>query len=137
MNIKLNRALKLNRVVPINCSSPKMSLALQEWKKAWVAILISHSCPLRLFKSVVDPDGRYIILRAVYQGTPILCKVYVPNVAQINFLCTFLLKLSQMPSSPLIIGGDLNIAFSDVANKLLLPGKQLSPTLKNLSRAFC
>lgn len=103
-----------------------------------LAILIWHSCPLWVSESIVDPNGSYIILRTVYQGNPlILCSVYVdvPNVSQINFLSTLFLKLSQMPPSP-IICGDFNIAFSEVTDKLPIPGNQLSPSLKNMSRAF-
>lgn len=60
---------------------PTVYLASHERKKARVAFLISHSCPIQVLESVVDPYGHYIILRAVYQGAPlILCNVYVPNV---------------------------------------------------------
>lgn len=68
---------------------------------------------------------------------PSLSAMYVFLTShRFKFFRSLLLKLSRLPSSPLIIGGDFNIAFSEVVDKLLLPGRQLNPSLKNLSRAF-
>lgn len=62
------------------------------------------------------------------QGLPmILCNVYVPNVAQISFLSKLFSKILGLLPSALKIEGNFNVAFSDIRDKLLLPGKQLSP----------
>lgn len=91
---------------------PTAYLAFQDMKKAGVAILISRSCPIQIVESIIDPNGRFIILRTTYQGIPVtLCNVYVPNTSQISFLSILLSKLSGLPPSTLIIGGDFNVAF--------------------------
>lgn len=116
---------------------PTVYSASQDRKRAGVAILISHLCPIQVTNSILDPNGRYVILQTVYQGIPlILCNVYVPNVAQIGFLNTLFTKLSKLPPSALIVGGDFNLVFSTIQDKLLLPGKILSPSMRQLSRAF-
>lgn len=87
---------------------------------------ISHLCPIQVIYSIVDPNGRYVILQTSYKGTPlILCNDYV---AQIRFLSGLFSRLSRLPPSALLIGGDLNVAFSNVRDKLLLPGKHTSPS---------
>lgn len=102
-----------------------------------MAILISHLCPIQIVHSITDPNGRYVILQTLYQGIPlILCNVYAPNVAQISFLNNLFTKLSKLPPSALIIGGDFNVVFSTIQDKLLLPGRVLSPSMHHLSRAF-
>lgn len=117
---------------------PMTYLALKEQKKAGVVILISRSCPIQVSECAVDPNGHYIILLTVYQGTPlVLCNIYVTNVSQIVFLNNLLLKLSKLPSSAPIVGGDFNVAFSDTTDKLLLPCKQISPSQKKiLAKAY-
>lgn len=116
---------------------PTVYVASQERKKAGVAILISHNCPLTVTDVITDPGGRYIILQARYKDTPvILGNVYVPNTSQLPFLRRFLSKITRLPSAALLIGGDFNIAFSEVVDKLLLPGKQIHPSLSLLSRSF-
>lgn len=55
-----------------------------------------------------------MVLQAVYQGTPLtLCNMYVPNVLQITFLKSLFTKLSNIPPSTLIVGGDFNVPFSE------------------------
>lgn len=88
-------------------------------------------------EAISDPGGCFIILRALYPGTPvILCNVYIPNISQMTFLQRLLSRLLQLPPSALILGGNFNGAFSEHVYKLLLPGRKLNPSLTNLSRSF-
>lgn len=97
-------------------------IASQDKKKAGDTILISHLCPIQITNSILDPNGRFIILQTLYQGTPlVLCNVYNRNVARIGFLNCIFSKLARLPLLALIIGGDFNVAFSNVKDKLLLP----------------
>lgn len=103
---------------------PRAHVASQDCKKAAVAILLSGSDPLQISESILDPNDRFIIPRGTLQGHPIaLCNIYVPNTSQIQFIWRILLKLSDFPSSALILGGDLNAAFSEVKDRPLLRGK--------------
>lgn len=112
--------------------------ASQDRKKAGVVILVSRSWPLQVLKSISDPSGRFLILRALYQNTLfLLCNVYILNVSHISLLNHLLVKLSCFPPSAMLFRGDFNVAFSDLVDIHLLPGKLINPSSKRLSWLFC
>lgn len=116
---------------------PTAYVASTDRKKAGVAILIADSCPFQLISSFSDPNGRFIILQGTLRDVSLtLCNVYAPNSAQIQFLSKVLARLSRLPSTALVIGGDFNLIFSESRDRLALGTQSIPPALRNLARNF-
>lgn len=79
-------------------------------KSRGVATLISSRVQFEKLKSVVDPEGRYlIIIGKIYEETVTLVNIYAPNERQKEFLMTVSKILQKESLGSLIVSGDFNL----------------------------
>ena len=95
------------------------------WRQEWPGLLffshathnskgtcihIHKSVPLRLHNSIIDADGRYVILDAEMNGLRLtLCNVYGPNDDNTDFYVEVIQHVEAQPNHNRIIGGDFNL----------------------------
>ena len=81
-------------------------------------ILIHKSVPLRLHNSIIDADGRYVILDAEINGLRLtLCNVYGPNDDNTDFYVKVIQHVVAQPNDNRIIGGDFNLILNSEIDK--------------------
>ena len=106
-----------------------------------MAILIRNNFDCTVEESIVDSNGRFIILKASISGDPILLvNIYAPN--RDNELVTFYRSLLQtIPTNNLdeieniIVGGDFNCPLNPVVDKRggsLIPRQSVISTIEQL-----
>lgn len=78
-------------------------------KARGTAILIRKGVPFKQLSTIVDRDGRYVILVGEIHSTPItLLNIYGPNNDDPEFFRKVLNLIPDISSTKLIIGGDFN-----------------------------
>lgn len=78
-------------------------------KARGTAILIRRGVPCKHLSTVVDRDGRYVILVGEIHSTPItLLNIYGPNNDDPEFFRKVLNSIPDISSTNLVIGGDFN-----------------------------
>ena len=87
-----------------------------------VAIMIKSGFDCTVCQKIVDPLGRYIILKAVIKETSyVLINLYAPNKDKeiINFLknLVIILRNENLDSENIIMGGDFNCPLNPVVDK--------------------
>lgn len=82
-------------------------------KTTGVSILINKNSPFKLHQQLIDPEGRYLLLKGDWAGAPItLANVYFPNTAHIPFCRKITDELKWFAEGCIILGGDFNIPLS-------------------------
>ena len=103
-----------------------------------VAILFKNGIDCSINHKIVDPEGRYIILKACIQDKDyVLINVYAPNKDkdQVNFFNKLLsiLQNENLDSvDNIILGGDLNCQLDPLLDK-----KRRSKYKKEISYLLC
>lgn len=78
-------------------------------KKDGTAILIKHTVAFSLIESILDPKGRFVILKCILNSSPYtLVSLYAPNTRQTTFLRSVLQTAKQLAHGKLLIAGDFN-----------------------------
>ena len=78
-----------------------------------VAILVSNSVSVKVNSSFYDPNGRLLILNAIFNDIPVtLVNIYAPNNDDPDFLLEVFAEIDKYDNSSLIIGGDFNAVIS-------------------------
>lgn len=92
-------------------------------KSRGTAILIKKTVPFIASKIIPDSQGRFIIVTGkLYDNLITLVNIYAPNVDDEQFINSLLLKIPDMDSHQLIIGGDFNLVLDsdlDRSSRLL------------------
>jgi len=79
-------------------------------KARGVAILINKNVPFTPSSSILDPNGRFVIVTGkLYDNEVILANVYAPNLDDPQFFSRFIKLLPCLNSYQLIMGGDFNL----------------------------
>ena len=74
-----------------------------------VAILIRKSVSVKTLSVFSDPEGRFLILKAVLNDLHItLVNIYSPNIDNPDFLLNVFAEIDKLDSPILIVGGDYN-----------------------------
>ena len=106
-----------------------------------VAILVKKGVDCTIHSKILDPLGRYVILKAeINDKMYVLINVYAPNKDTniINFLNNLLITLRKNnfdEEENIIIGGDFNCPPNPILDKkggLLIPRKSVVTTIENL-----
>lgn len=75
-----------------------------------VAILLNNTFCHSINKTIIDPEGRYIILDITINNNRItLVNLYGPNLDQPTFFTTLNTKLAGLDNNNTVIGGDFNV----------------------------
>lgn len=112
-----------------NSMFPHVYSACSEKKKAGVLVAIKNSVQFSLLQSVLDPNGRFIIL--VCQIDNVLCTIvnsYSPNSRQIAFLNKLWRRINEVKQGRIVWCGDfngINDALVDSTSRGLRPPLQL------------
>lgn len=116
---------------------PHTFLACSDKKKAGVLIAIKDTVQFDLLHSVVDPNGRFIILVCRIDNViSTLVNSYAPNSRQISFLNKLWRRVTRVKQGHLIWCGDFNgigDAQMDSTSRGLRPPLQLGPWFSKLS----
>lgn len=105
-----------------------------------VAVLFKRGVDYKIHSKLLDPEGRYIILKAEIQEKPVvLINVYAPNKnTELTHFFTNLLNLLQNESldseENIIIGGDWNCPLDPALDK---KGGILTPRKAVISSIDC
>lgn len=101
-------------------------------KARGVMIDIRNSIAFQLHHTEADPLGRYLILSASFNNSPlVIAYIYAPNTHQNSFFKSVLAKLQPFPKDQIIIYGD----FNDITDLLLetsSPSRKRSTSLSSL-----
>ena len=84
------------------------------------AILFSRNTPKSLSQSLIDKNGRYIVLDMDINGLKLtLCNtcIYAPNNDDSEFFIDVIQKIESIPNDHRIIGGDFNLVLDLDADK--------------------
>ena len=132
------------------------SLEKNEWKNEWgseiilahgssnssgVAILVNKGVDCTIHSKILDPLGRYIIIKAEIEDEMyILINIYAPNKDTniVNFFNNLLMTLRENEfdeEENIIIGGDFNCPLNPLLDKkggLLIPRKSVVTTIDSL-----
>ena len=83
-----------------------------------VGILIKNNCSYTIHRSVIDPNGRYVILDlTLLECRLTLVNLYGPNVHNPEFFKEIIKILDEMPNLYRIIGGDFNLVLDNKMDK--------------------
>lgn len=78
-------------------------------KARGTAILIHKSIQFTASASIVDPQGRYVVVSGMLYHVPVLLvNVYAPNWDDVNFINKLISLLPDLNSHLIIFGGDIN-----------------------------
>ena len=110
-----------------------------------VAILVKKGVDCTIHSKILDPLGRYVILKAeINDKMYVLINIYAPNkdtniINFLNNLLTTLRKNDFDEEENIIIGGDFNCPLNPILDKkggLLNPRKSVVATIENLQEEF-
>lgn len=78
-----------------------------------VALLVERNMPVQVEYSVVDPEGRYLILDVSFQELKfILVSVYAPNEDDPNFFVRLFAEIDKRENDSMILMGDFNTSLN-------------------------
>ena len=105
----------------VHCSTETSDLWSTEWgyhslfcsfsrRKSGVCILFNNNFELKVLKTFMDNEGRYILCDMMANGKNItLVNLYAPNDDNPNFFNTLFTHLLDFQCEEIIIGGDFNL----------------------------
>ena len=106
-----------------------------------MAILLKKGVDCVIHSKILDPQGRYIILKAeIKDKTYVLINIYAPNkdtciIKFLNMLLIALRKENLDEEENIILGGDINCPLNPLLDKkggILTPRKSVVKTIKSL-----
>lgn len=84
-------------------------------KSKGVSILIARSCPFQITDSLIDVEGRYLILKGSLLNRKFtLANIYAPNLRQVPFFKKITNTLTTFQEGTLILGGDFNVPLNPI-----------------------
>ena len=116
---------------------PQFYLASAENKTKGVAILFSKKFAFVKISDIVDPDGRFLLVKGkIGDQLFSLVSYYTPNRGQAKFFKTMLDTLSPNLEGTIVFGGDSNTALDQGLDETKPPGARLiRPTRESLKIA--
>ena len=83
-----------------------------------VAILIHKKIPFAVSNTILDPNGRYVmVVRELFQLRLVLVNIYGPNFDDDNFFKKMLSLIRNLDSHHLIMSGDYNLVIDSVRDR--------------------
>lgn len=102
-----------------------MASASYNSKARGVSILVRTSRDVTVHTTVMDPQGRFVIVDAtIDKSRLLLCNIYAPNTNSSDFFLRLLNKLYAYGTTPLILGGDYNIVSSPRLDRSQMCGRK-------------
>ncbi|KAF7649677.1 hypothetical protein LDENG_00137760 [Lucifuga dentata] len=101
-----------------------------------VTVLIHRRVPFILNSSVIDPEGRYIIIQAtIFNKTFTIVNLYAPNTDDPVFFHTLFSQISNFTANSItIVGGDFNTVLNPSIDRSNTPANvRLSHSAKTIN----
>jgi len=116
---------------------PDVFAACYNSRQRGVAILIHKNLSFTLLDKIIDPEGRFIIIKiSIYNQKLCIVSIYGPNVDDPSFLHKVFHALSKHGDCSLIIGGDLNFGLNGEMDRLNTAGTQCSWQSLNIVKQY-
>lgn len=79
-------------------------------KSRGTAILIHKDVPFSVSSSILDPNGRYVMVFGTLYNTALaLVNIYAPNWDDVNFFNNLFRSIPNLDTHHLILGGDFSL----------------------------
>ena len=102
-----------------------------------VAILVSRRVNFTVNNTVIDPEGRFLIVNLSLQNMNLcIANIYGPNVDNPSFFHSFFTSLSDHSDNTLIIGGDFNMVSDSGVDRLSTSGSQRNWHSTNIVKQY-
>ena len=104
-----------------------------DWKNSWggdiifshgtnnargTCIFIKHTVQREIFKKIIDPEGRYVILDIELEGVRLtLASIYAPNNDSPEYFEKIRDEIESIPNDKRIVGGDYNLILDLLKDK--------------------
>ena len=100
-------------------------------KARGAAIIINKNVRFELTNSLLDPNGRYVIVSGMLQNTPvILASIYAPNWDNDNFFMNVFARIPNADNHRIIMAGDWNLVQDINLDRSSLTQSTLSKSAK-------
>uniref|UniRef100_A0AAX7UJD9 exodeoxyribonuclease III n=1 Tax=Astatotilapia calliptera TaxID=8154 RepID=A0AAX7UJD9_ASTCA len=104
---------------------PNVFAACYNSRQQGVAILIHKNVNFTVLDTVIDPEGRFLILKlSILNKKLCIVSIYGPSVDEPSFFHGFFSALSEHLDCALILGGDLNLGLNEEMDRLNTTGTQ-------------
>lgn len=106
-------------------------------KKRGVAILIRRNIPFVHSKTIIDPEGRFLIVMGTIRSQSLtLVSVYAPNQEQPLFFDSLFKRLDKVAQGHIILGGDFNAIIDPTLDRTTPPSRTPTTSLPRASRTL-
>ena len=116
---------------------PNVFAACYNSRQRGVAILLHKNVTFTVLNTVIDPEGRYLIIKlSIFNKKLCIASIYGPNVDDPSFFHTFFTALSEHLDCALILGGDLNFGLNKERDRLSTAGTQRNWESTNIVKQY-
>lgn len=92
-----------------------------------VCIFLAKNIPFKLSQSIIDKEGRYIIITGfLYNVKCTLINVYAPNTTQATFITSLGSIITKAVEGPIIMCGDFNLVQDPLVDRSSSPLPRIS-----------
>uniref|UniRef100_A0AAX7VU45 exodeoxyribonuclease III n=1 Tax=Astatotilapia calliptera TaxID=8154 RepID=A0AAX7VU45_ASTCA len=116
---------------------PNVFAACYNSRQRGVAILIHKNVNFTVLDTVIDPEGRFLIIKlSILNKKLCIVSIYGPNVDEPSFFHGFFSALSEHLECTLILGGDLNLGLNEEMDRLNTTGTQRNWQSTNIIKQY-
>ncbi len=116
---------------------PNVFSACYNSKQRGVAILIHKNVNFTVLNTVIDPEGRFLIIKlSIFDKKLCIVSIYGPNVDDPSFFDVFFTALFEHLDCALVIGGDLNFGLNKEMDRLSTAGTQRNWESTNIVKQY-
>uniref|UniRef100_A0A3P9CFM5 exodeoxyribonuclease III n=1 Tax=Maylandia zebra TaxID=106582 RepID=A0A3P9CFM5_9CICH len=116
---------------------PNVFAAGYNSRQRGVAILIHKNVNFTVLDTVIDPEGRFLIIKlSILNKKLCIVSIYGPNVDEPSFFHGFFSALSEHLDCTLILGGDLNLGLNEEMDRLNTTGTQRNWQSTNIIKQY-
>ncbi len=116
---------------------PNVFSACYNSRQRGVAILIHKNVNFTVLNTVIDPEGRFLIIKlSIFDKKLCIVSIYGPNVDDPSFFHGFFTALSEQLDCALVIGGDLNFGLNKEMDRLSTAGTQRNWESTNIVKQY-
>ncbi len=116
---------------------PNVFSACYNSRQRGVAILIHKNVNFTVLNTVIDPEGRFLIIKlSIFDKKLCIVSIYGPNVDDPSFFHGFFTALSEHLDCALVIGGDLNFGLNKEMDRLSTAGTQRNWESTNIVKQY-
>uniref|UniRef100_A0A669DGZ9 Reverse transcriptase domain-containing protein n=1 Tax=Oreochromis niloticus TaxID=8128 RepID=A0A669DGZ9_ORENI len=116
---------------------PNVFSACYNSRQRGVAILIHKNINFTVLDTVIDPEGRFLIVKLSILNQKLgIVSIYGPNVDDPSFFHGFFSALSEHLDCTIVLGGDLNLGLNEEMDRLNTTGTQRNWQSTNIIKQY-